>query len=93
MKILITAIIFIASVASASACGGFITPQSFPTVKMSEFGINSWMVAKSQSVGNYSYDFSVCDRSFARIGTVLPSQKFPSVPLAEFNYNSWMVAK
>lgn len=92
MKYLLSAMFIIATISSANACS-IVSAQSFPSVPLSQFGINSWTVAKTSAVVPYSYDLSRCVVSQARIGASVPNQKFPKVLLSEFNYNSWMIAK
>lgn len=93
MKYLLTAMFIIATISTANACST-VSVQSFPSVPLSQFGINSWGVAKTSAVVPYSYDMSKCvDGVQNRIGARVPDQKFPKVLLSEFNYNSWIVAK
>lgn len=93
MKYLLTAMFIIATISTANACST-VSAQSFPSVPLSQFGINSWTVAKTSAVVPYSYNLSRCVNGVqARIGASVPDQKFPKVLLSEFNYNSWIVAK
>lgn len=93
MKTLIIVASFLVA-SSASACGSMVSSQSFPSVPLSSFGINSWAVAKTAPVTAYKYDFSSCvAKQQASIGASVPTQHFASVPLSQFNYNSWMIAK
>ena len=93
MKILLSAIFVIASISSANACST-VSAQSFPTVPLSQFGVNSWGVAKTPVLVPYFYNLSRCVNGVqAQNGATVPNQEFPKVLLSEFNYNSWMIAK
>jgi hypothetical protein len=92
MKTLIIAASFLIA-SSASACGSFITYQAFPTVALSEFGMNSWSFAKTTPVTQPTYDFSSCIEKEIHLGSPVPVQHFPSVPLDQFDMYSWTIAK
>lgn len=83
----------LATAQTVSACGSMVVDQPMPSVPLSEFGINSSLVATPKKTVTYTYDFSRCYVEEKRVGNIVPVQKFPSVPLSEFGVNSWMFAK
>jgi hypothetical protein len=61
MKILVTLLALFATVSSVSAsCGYTFVDQSFPSVPLSEFWMNSVFTAKHRDTVVYQYDFSHC---------------------------------